>query len=683
MFVFALVVRLLYLYELRGSEFFTVLIGDARQYDAWAQRIAAGQWLTPDVFYQSPLYPYLLAVIYRVAGHALLGLRVIQAISSATACVLLANAGERLFDKRTGMAAGLILAAYAPAIFVDGLLQKSSLDLLLVTGLLYALATSAERRRWLPLVLAGIAAGLLSINRENSRVLIPIVAIWLVLQRWGRGAILFLIAAAAAVLPFALLNYRPGGEVFLSTSQAGPNFYIGNHRGASGLYESLLPGRGNAQYERDDARDLAERAEGRPLSPGEVSRYWTTRAVADIRQDFPGWLRLVGRKLLLSANAAEAPDTESLSAYAEQSVVLRGLRWMNFGVLLPLAVLGMWLERARWRELWLLHAIALTLFLTMAAFFVFARYRLPAVPALALFAAVPLGRLSISRATIATWRLGLVFAVLAGAVAWVPINVGGEETYLNVGNQLVADGRPAQAIPLLERSVKTHPTDAADAFALAVAFDRTGNKTGALQQFQRAAALDANDSRVQVSLALALKDVGNATEALEHFAQAARLAPSEAPVRLNYGVALLESGQAKAAVEQLSEVVRLAPRDVVARSALGSALAQEGHIPEALEMFRTAVELDPADARAHANLGLGLALNGQEPAAIAELQQATRLKPDFLDAWMRLAQLLARSGHRGEAVEALQKALAVAHAQGRDDQAQQIRGALTQLGAAQ
>ena len=32
-------------------------MGDSHAYDAWAQRIAAGDWVGGDVFYQAPLYP--------------------------------------------------------------------------------------------------------------------------------------------------------------------------------------------------------------------------------------------------------------------------------------------------------------------------------------------------------------------------------------------------------------------------------------------------------------------------------------------------------------------------------------------------------------------------------------------------------------------------------------------------
>src|SRR5215470_5169538 len=71
----ALILRLAPLLDLRGGPFFSVLIVDGERYDAWAQQIAGGQWLGTDVFYQTPLYPYLLALLYKLAGHQVLLVR--------------------------------------------------------------------------------------------------------------------------------------------------------------------------------------------------------------------------------------------------------------------------------------------------------------------------------------------------------------------------------------------------------------------------------------------------------------------------------------------------------------------------------------------------------------------------------------------------------------------------------
>ena len=204
------------------------------------------------------------------------------------------------------------MALYAPAIFFDGLLQKAVLDVFFICLALWILsgcmpaagdATEAKATpsRWLAL---GAAMGALSLTRENALVLVAVIGLWALVGRpagrsegdrqterrvqkrtirrplWGVGAALsFAVGLALILLPVAARNYAVGGGFYLTTSQFGPNFYIGNHAGSDGTYASLRPGRGAPEYERQDATDLAELATGRRLSPAEVSSYWTDRAV--------------------------------------------------------------------------------------------------------------------------------------------------------------------------------------------------------------------------------------------------------------------------------------------------------------------------------------------------------------------------------------------------------------------
>src|SRR5262245_21969649 len=192
----AFAVRLVHVLQIRSTQYFSVLLGDARGYDEWAQRIAGGEWWGHDVFYQAPLYPYFLGVIYSIAGRNLLLVRLVQAAIGSASCVLVALAASRLISRRAGIAAGVMLALYAPAIFFDGLLQKSVLDVFFVSLALYFIAriltvrlkadpTYDHDRRgrpqpalqvpralpatslWLAL---GLAIGALSLTRENALV---------------------------------------------------------------------------------------------------------------------------------------------------------------------------------------------------------------------------------------------------------------------------------------------------------------------------------------------------------------------------------------------------------------------------------------------------------------------------------------------------------------------------------
>ena len=66
--VLALLLRLVYLWQISSGPMFDMLLGDAWRYDQWAREIVAGAWYGDRVFYQAPLYPYFLAVIYSLLG---------------------------------------------------------------------------------------------------------------------------------------------------------------------------------------------------------------------------------------------------------------------------------------------------------------------------------------------------------------------------------------------------------------------------------------------------------------------------------------------------------------------------------------------------------------------------------------------------------------------------------------
>jgi hypothetical protein len=166
-----------------------------------------------------------------------------------------------------------------------------------------------------------------------------------------------------------LRNFVAGGEFKLTTAQFGPNFFIGNNTAADGTYGSVRKIIGEAQLEGSDAKRLAERVQGRTLTPGEVSDYWFKRSTDYIRAQPGHWLGLLGKKWLMVWNAREVEDSDDFYIYRQWSWLLNFLGWFaNFGVLAPLAAAGVWFTRAQWRRLWLLYAMILTLAASVALF---------------------------------------------------------------------------------------------------------------------------------------------------------------------------------------------------------------------------------------------------------------------------------------------------------------------------
>jgi Tfp pilus assembly protein PilF len=634
--VLALVVRIAYVAELQGTPPLAGLMGDSRQYDAWAQQIAGGQWVGTEIFYQTPLYPYWLAIIFRIAGHDLGLVRLIQMMLGAASCALLGLAGRRFFSDRVGVMAALLLAVYPPAFFFDGLIQKSSLDIFLVTLMLALLAEFRTRRDWTWLAALGVTTAAFVLNRENARVLYPVVGAWLLLdfrdvavRRRVAWAAVFAGASLVVLLPVGFRNYRVGGEFLISTSQLGPNFYIGNNPHASGSYEPLVPDRGDPLYERDDAMRLASNAAGRALSPGEVSDYWLGQSFAYIRRQPFHWLALLGKKVLLTFNAAELPDTESIAAYADYSRILKGLIWLNLGVMLPLAVFGGWVHRAGWRRLLVLYGMLAGLAVAVALFYVVARYRHPIVPIVLLFSAAGLsGLLDMRLGGLRRWGPGLAGAGLVAIVANLPIEVVQDQTYLNLGSLLVQNGRPDDAVPLLLKAVSLDPGYAEPHFKLGLAYQDAGKPEAAVEELTTAVRLRPDHADAHNALGVLLRGQSKPREALPHFREAARYAPDSAETHTNLGLALMEAGQPSEAIAEHRRAIALAPNSPSPHNNLAVALQQAGDVPQAVAEYRVALAIEPDNAEAQRNLALALA-PARDVDAVSRLLASTKRFTDL------------------------------------------------------
>jgi 4-amino-4-deoxy-L-arabinose transferase-like glycosyltransferase len=614
-FCLALALRVVYAAELHGSLLFTELFGDGQQYDAWAREIAAGDWFGREVFYLAPLYPYFLGALYTAVGRDLDVVRAVQAVLGSASCVMIAMAGRRWVGRRAGLLAGFLVAVYPPAIFFDGLVQKASLDLFLTSALLALLAAYQARPRRLPLAAAGAVLGALTLSRENARVLYAIVLPWLwlepraapVLRRLGFACV-FVAAAVCVVLPVAWRNHRIGGEWLASTSQLGANLWIGNHPGANGLYTPLVPGRGDARAERADATRLAEAAIGRTLTPGEVSDYWAGRFLSFVREEPLAFLRLLAWKGYLSFHAFELADSESFEVFAAQSRLLRALRpALGFGVLVPLAVLGLWATRRRRRELLLLYALVLSFAASVALFYVFARYRYPLVPVLALFAGAALAAAPVALRSLGSaagrreWLPGIALAALAAVLVNWPLPGGyrdDEVTWYNVGLTLLErGGREADAARSFEEALRIEGDFGLARYQLGRAYAQLGRLADAERELRAAtrAAPGLADAHYGYATLLLLRAPGSA-EAIVHLRRAVELAPEAAGPRVDLAFSLATSSdpglrdgrEAIALLEPLASTALGETPQVL--DALAAAYADVGRFDEAVAAASRAAE---------------------------------------------------------------------------------------------
>lgn len=651
--VIALVIRAVYLFQARHAPEFALLVGDSVTYNAWAERIAGGDWLGDSVFYQAPLYPYFLGLLYTLFGKDLLIVRLVQIVLGAISCLLLARAGQRFFNRTsTGLLAGALLAVYPTAIFFDCSIQKSVLDLFFVCALLALLGTLLDRpqnRWWLA---AGLILGLLALTRENALLFLPIVLAWLFIvwraelwktrMKWGG---LVLIGLAAILLPVGCRNLVVGGEFHLTTAQFGPNFYIGNNKAATGFYDALQEGHGHAMFERSDATILAEQATGRKLTPSEVSNYWAVKAFSEIQEDFSRWLRLLFKKWLLVWNISEVGDSDDQYTYGDWSPLLRILnRLLHFGVLCPLAALGICLTWTQRKRLWLLAVMILGYAGSVTLFYVFSRYRFPLVPLLIVFAAAGLMFLR-EAVREARWRAlwtGVAAAVVIAAIcnhAMLSEALIRTGTHINLGNAFIMEGEYQNAIEQYEKARRLHPNDVNVPVNLANALLQAGRYEEAIGHYEQALRVDPDDPHANYNLGVALVNTGQPGQAIGYFEQTLRIDAGYVDAHVILGSVLFDQGRSQEAIGHWEQALQLNPKYPEVHYNLGNAFLRGGRFEEAIEHYEQALQIDPTYAEAHINMGIALEQMERVQEAIEHYEEGVLLRPDLVEVQKRLDQL--------------------------------------------
>ncbi len=467
-FCLSLSLRILHIVAIsRSSPFFDVLPGDLAAYDRWALRILEEGWIGREIFYQDPLYPYFLAVFYKLFGRDFFWVYLAQGLMGAASAAFLVPLGTRLFSRFTGIVAGLLYGLYGPAIFFDGLLLKVTLSAFLLTMALYLLLRRDFKAVRAGHFFAGFCLGLACLTRANFLLLLPVVVLVLLagsrvhlLQR-AAMALLFAAGVLAALGPVVARNYVVGGELVLTTAQAGQNFYIGHNPDANGTYIRLPFVRPDPLYEQEDFRQEAEKRTGRTLTPAEASRYWLQESIAHIRANPLADLKLTGKKVLLFFNDYEIPDNHNYYFHERYSGILQSLP-LGFGLLAPLFLLGfLAMPFTGRRGPLVLFGVQGAYIVSVVMFFVFSRYRMVALPLFCLSAGFGLDLLQ-QQVRLGRWRHFSLSLLLAAGGFWLtrqqplaPFDFSHSLT--DEGLAYEAKGKPSRAMAAYRRAVEVNP----------------------------------------------------------------------------------------------------------------------------------------------------------------------------------------------------------------------------------
>lgn len=594
-------------------------IMDALYHHEWAEDILAGTYRADDVYFRGPLYPYLLAFFYKISGTSIVFAVFVQHLIGTATSGLIYLLSREFFSKRVSLLAGLFAALYWPFVYFEG-------DLLIVTTIIFfntlvflTFTQSIRKDNLLLLVISGVFLGLSAIARPSVLIVFPVLPVVLYLNRrrggktrvgWITRTVVVYAATLIVIAPVMIRNYVVGRSVVPVAASGGVNFYIGNNPESDGS-TAIVPGtRADWWGGYNDAIAIAEEDEGRKLNLSEVSDYFFKRGFAWIKSN-PGDAT---SHLLMKLRIFWAGPERSNNKYLYFFWELAGMKYVplpGYWLIAPLALLGGVLQWRRRRALSLLYLFITLYMVGVVAFFINARFRLPVLPFMIIFAAYAAYYLVV---TFKKKDFRLVRAIVIFGAAVILVNAD----YLSFAK------------------IRAYST-AFSHSTLGNAYMQMNNNEEALSHYTRAWELNRK----------------NPTEAYEYIAR---------DVDYNMGILLWEKGLCSRATEALLRVIaRSDPEnpDVYDQNALdrlGDCFLRKSDFERAQVVYQKLLQIDPDDVRAITGIAKCRAVLGNPLEAESMLLSITSSGASVhVPAYIALAEIQRQLGKTGEAIATYNK----------------------------
>ena len=630
--------RVANLADISNSPFFTRPVIDGQAYDNWAMAIVKGK-APAQPFYQDPLYPYSLALIYSAFGHSYWAAYLFQLALALVFLLLVYDTTRRLFDWRAGIVASAIAAVYKPFIFYESQIEKTALAVFLTALLLWLFVLSLRSDHssfgirassFLLPGATGLALGLAALTRSNTLLFAPLLPLAYLLNRPRspthpsssalhlsslmvphRSRLVPALASILGVLlvitPVSIRNSILAHEFLLTTTQAGQNLYIGNSPyNTTGQYQAPPWVRPTPEFEQSDFAEYANKAAGKTLSYSCVSSFYTRAALNWTTSHGRDFARLLWRKAVLYFNNLEVPDNQDIYFFARYSWVLR-LPLLSFGLVFALGSAAMILTPRGFGRL----SFVIFYFgsaVSVITFFVFSRYRTPALPALLPFAGAMLPWLADSYSARSAHR--------AQHRSSFPPRLAGGLTLILA----------TYALTLYPIHRGTGKTEAAQCLSnLATVLYHQGDTARAVQTYEEALTNQPGHSDASRNLGVIMLGQGNTDRAFRLLSDAVRTDPSNPSNHLFLGRIYERQGQLETAFLEFSKAVALAPGRGQFRFELATALQQLNRYPQALAQYDTMLQLEPDNPVVRHNYAVCLYNVGRLADARVQLEAARRL----------------------------------------------------------
>ena len=682
--ILAAAVRIVYLIAYQNLPIWDQLTVDNYYHHHWAQSIASGNLFGDTTYFRAPFYVFVLGAVYALAGASLWAARIMGLVIGLASIGLTWALGRKVFDNRVAVGGALVQALFPVVIYFESELLLDSVFTVLLQATVYFLLCWQQTNAHRHALATGLLMGLAVITRPTALALVPVIVIYQLVARADlrfrlrTPGILWLVLPLVIVVGAVFIrNMAVASDPVLVSSQGGINLYIGNNEEADGVTARMPEPLGN-NWRIAEVSYLAELEAGRKLRPGEISSFWTSKAIDWMTSHPINFASLYLSKCYYAFTDQLLSNNRNLERFFA-GIWLLHYNPLSFGWLLAFAVLGLvagYAAGPRARFLLLLITVYVAL---ISLFFFNTRFRLPLLPyfiLLAVYGLFAIRPMLVSKSK----RLlpAILAAVAAGVLSFFPVVT------------------PAKVVSPMDET------------ATGLYYFAGGNTDEALRYFRQARAIDSVYPEVNLNLGVAFLRSGEGDSTAYYLKQEMQFNPQRPKSYVNLASLYLTDSLIDDAMVMAEKAVSLRPYDITSNMLLLRAAARSGDISgdsllqmslgaaertrndiyvlveagnsltirndmdKAETIYRLALSAQPPPietddeafernfrnssaawnlkrAEAWSQLAYGYALRGGFRDVVDALHKAIELNPNFSDAYVNLISAYANAGEMARA----------------------------------
>ncbi|MEO0076397.1 MAG: glycosyltransferase family 39 protein [candidate division WOR-3 bacterium] len=388
-FILTFLTRLLFILSMLNHAYALIPSNIANPIDdcSLALKLAQKYWFCETGINLGSLYAYFLKIISLLFGNKILVVQIIQAILSGFSAIFIYLITQKIANHRVGIIACILYLLTGILIFYTQTLLPVELSIFLSLWLVLLLLPITEEYSIKKIILAGIICGLLIILRFEFILLLILLLPYFIIKVRPRRILrylIFVIFILIAVSIISLPKYLTTKKFVPYPTNLGFNFFLASSSPINFPYQPVALQ--SLKNSTNQFLTSLQSNDKQKIKPSEITKYWLTKTNKFIKENQSRYLKLLARKFLLFINNYEIPYHYHFYPTKDDSIILR-IAVISYALLLPGAVLGIFLSLKSWKEFYLLYCLVLIYFVACLGLFSLSSFRSPVIPFFLIFSA--------------------------------------------------------------------------------------------------------------------------------------------------------------------------------------------------------------------------------------------------------------------------------------------------------